>query len=425
LLLDRKTLSEASFSDVIDLRDDGVHEGDEIDYKRALIAWDSLPDTELERERNEFANDVCAFANARGGWIVYGVKCRSEGDTSIPEEIVGVPDHADLDAERLRLLALAKSRTRPSVEIEVDKLEGETPEGKRQVLVVHIPASWNPPHMSAVQYVFYQRQGPGKVRMDADQLRRMILGGQTWHEHLRGFLNERWTAVKENTAPEVPIPVGCVHREDGADTPQLDLARVVLHVTPSRSFDRDAFADVIPVARRQQVETLYLDRDAVRPYVPRSRPMLEGFYAYGPSGNGPVTSSYSLAFRNGVIESVDSQCFRTPPPRDGLHLFTQELQSKEVGDWTVRTRLLEVARGHSELVEALGHPLPHGVSVGFVNADGWTISGSGRTYGQFAQGDIRLPVLLFENRDEDLTRALDELFVFIWQAAGKDTAPPQ
>jgi hypothetical protein len=59
----------------------GMAEADDLDWKQALPP-------EVEKKRREFAKDVAAMANTRGGLIVYGV--REENERAV--ELTGVPN---------------------------------------------------------------------------------------------------------------------------------------------------------------------------------------------------------------------------------------------------------------------------------------------------------------------------------------------
>lgn len=427
MLLDKRSIAEVEFKDVLALMESGVPEDTEIDYKEAVPPWRSYSNEKREAERDDFANDCCAFANAMGGWTVYGVKCRQTGDRSIPESICGIPDAVDLDQERQTLRDLARARTRPVVEIETKRLDGETTEGPRTVLVVRVPRSWNPPHMHAATHVCYLRQGPGKVRMDVDQLRRTILGSNEWRERLRAFLAVRQGAMKENVTPALPIPIGCVVLNEKGDTrtPMPAVARLAMYVTPTRSFDEEAFVDVMPLARGGNLKTVSSNEYSMENLHTRYVALLEGGLALGPMAEGPVTSSCSIFHRNGVVESLDSGFFRYVSGLDGITLTGQEARTTQIQDSGLRDRLEFVARSHSELIEELGHALPHGITICLADVEGWTLLGSQRSSGRFMRNDVALPVVTFEDQKDSLTEAIDFLFMGIWQAAGKDSAPPR
>ena len=81
-----KPIDAITSDDIVSLVEDQTAEGIRLDYK------ETLPGTNDE-ERKEFLADVCAFANARGGYLVYGIKERRDSNgraSGLPEAICGV-----------------------------------------------------------------------------------------------------------------------------------------------------------------------------------------------------------------------------------------------------------------------------------------------------------------------------------------------
>jgi predicted HTH transcriptional regulator len=109
-----------------------VLESDDLDWKQALPV-------DVEKKLWEFAKDVAAMANTRGGLIVYGV--RDEDERAV--ELVGVPTG---ERERQRLRALANRYIRPLVAgLEIGALTSD--DGEKGIIVVSVPASPDAPHI--------------------------------------------------------------------------------------------------------------------------------------------------------------------------------------------------------------------------------------------------------------------------------------
>jgi len=253
------------------------------------------------------------------------------------------------------------------------------------------------------------------------------LGSNEWRERLRAFLAVRREAMKENVTPALPFPMGCVVQNEKGDnrTPVLAVARLAMYVTPTRSFDEEAFVDVMPLARGGKLKTIFSNDYSMKDLQTRYVALLEGGLAVGPTAEGPVTSSCSILHRSGVVESLDCEFFRYVSGLDGITLTDQDARTTQMQDSGMRDRLELVARSHSELIEELGHALPHGITIGLEDVEGWTLLGSQRSSGHFIRNDIALPVVTFEDRKDSLTETIDFLFMGIWQAAGKDSAPPR
>jgi hypothetical protein len=121
-----------TFAMVADAVDQGVREADDLDWKQALPV-------DVEKKLKEFAKDVAAMANTRGGLIVYGV--REEQERAV--ELLGVPTG---ERERGRLRALANRHIRPLVgQLEIDELTSD--DGALGLIVVAAAASPDAPHV--------------------------------------------------------------------------------------------------------------------------------------------------------------------------------------------------------------------------------------------------------------------------------------
>ena len=64
-------------------------ESEYLDYKKSFTLFET-PRTETEalnKARAEFRKDICSFANAQGGYIIYGIK---EDGKAVPHELIGI-----------------------------------------------------------------------------------------------------------------------------------------------------------------------------------------------------------------------------------------------------------------------------------------------------------------------------------------------
>lgn len=114
--------------------DQRMVETDDLDWKSAL------PGKEEER-LEEFAKDVAAMANTRGGLLVYGVEEeRGKGSAK------GFRSVDNSEGAQRRLRALANSRIHPRV-AGLDLTPLEDPEGTYTILVLSVPRSPDAPHI--------------------------------------------------------------------------------------------------------------------------------------------------------------------------------------------------------------------------------------------------------------------------------------
>lgn len=109
-----------------------VRENEDLDWKKDLPA-------DVEKKKWEFAKDLAAMANTRGGLIIFGVREENEEAT----EPTGVPNN---ERDRQRLRALAWQRVRPLIDgLVIEPLSDEA--GEQGLVVVSVPASPDSPHI--------------------------------------------------------------------------------------------------------------------------------------------------------------------------------------------------------------------------------------------------------------------------------------
>lgn len=117
-----------------------LRENEDLDWKQDL-AWkkQDLPPEEKEKKKREFAKDVAAMANSRGGLIIFGVSEKNEEAV----ELTGVPND---ERERQALRSLAWQRVRPLIDgLVIEPLSDEA--GEHRLIIVSVPASPESPHI--------------------------------------------------------------------------------------------------------------------------------------------------------------------------------------------------------------------------------------------------------------------------------------
>jgi predicted HTH transcriptional regulator len=110
-----KAFKELTLAHIERLKEDGVSESHDIDFKSAPVG-------SSDKDRREFVADVTAFANAAGGDLVFGVATTDGVASSVP----GI-NISDPDKEKLRLGDLVRSGTEPrlaNIEIEWLPIQG-------------------------------------------------------------------------------------------------------------------------------------------------------------------------------------------------------------------------------------------------------------------------------------------------------------
>lgn len=259
-------IENLSEGDLQRLRENGVPEGHQLDYKL------ELPKKE---DRADFLADVSAMANASGGDILYGVEEERDADgkpTGVPSNIVGLAVE-NWDDELLRLRNLLRDRLHPRI-IGFQMRPVPLSHG-RSVLVVRIPRSVLAPHMISEQSRdFFIRHGNGQQKMTVDEIRQAFLRTASWMEQAEMFRRERIQQVNQGKGPTL-----------------AGSGEVFLHVVPLGL--RSTQIDLGDMAVRSVLEGIhpFLGMGGIR-----SRLNFDGYLKHG-------KESYLQVFRNGAIES--------------------------------------------------------------------------------------------------------------------------
>ena len=201
------TVSEATLHELLE---NGVSEGQSLDYKRDKVG-------NSDADKKEFLRDVSSFANARGGHLILGVN----EDKGNPTEIVGV-DVDDADKEILRLENIIRDGIRPSL-IGL-KIKGVRLCNGKMAFVVRIPKGLNPPYQTIFQndYSIYGRNSAGKHRLTSDEIRHGVVGALELLDRIRLWRTGR---VSKFIAKDLP-----------RDIPALPY--LLIHTVPLNSFFR-------------------------------------------------------------------------------------------------------------------------------------------------------------------------------------------
>lgn len=199
-----------------------VRENEDLDWKLDL-AWKQpgMSAAEKDKKKWEFAKDVAAMANTRGGLIIFGVSDQNEeADT-----LTGLPND---ERERQQLRALAWQRVRPLIGgLVIEPLSDDAAE--HGLIVVSVPASPESPHLvgetneMGVPY----RDGSDTRWMTENQLERAyrdrfarraddraVLGGLI--DGLRPEIDLGsgiWVGVSARPVTPLPVTVGRPRRE--------------------------------------------------------------------------------------------------------------------------------------------------------------------------------------------------------------------
>jgi len=167
-----------------------------LDYKAELPARN-------DEAKEEFLGDVSSFANAVGGFLIYGVRAKRDDagkTTGGPDEATGIAN-LNPDTERLWMEDVIRSGIHPRIpSFEIDPIEGFS-EGP--VLVIRIRRSWLAPHVVKVRKStrFYSRTSTGKYPLDPGEVRDAFRQSLIADDRVRSFRDGRLARVLAGDTP--------------------------------------------------------------------------------------------------------------------------------------------------------------------------------------------------------------------------------
>ena len=263
-------MTQADLQALVELQ---LGESKMVDYKQ------EFPKNGSE-DKKEFLNDVCSFANAQGGFLIYGMK----EVAGVPTEVMGI-EIADPDAEILRIQNIMRDGLAPR--IPSTAIRPILLENVKYCIIVRIPQSWMKPHMVSLgSSKFYYRNSNGKQPLDILEIRAAFQLSGTAQERIMRFKAER---VNNLIANDPPVPM-----EQGAKT--------LLHLIPISASDPSIGFDV------SKIESEIGTRKNVflEPSSGRGRYNFDGYLSYTTPPRERSACAYMQVFRNGTIEAVES-----------------------------------------------------------------------------------------------------------------------
>lgn len=231
-----------------------------------------------EDGRTEFAKDVCAFANADGGDIVYGIN-EASGCASKLNPI----GQEDAEKAKRRLIQTLEARVEPRIvglQWRTIDVEGG------YALVLRVPRSFDGPHRfvsgQGSEHRFVVRVGTQTSDLTYAQVRVAFDRTATLMERARHFRARRLGVLQEG----------------GTWKPLAPGPKCVVHLVPIASMNEQSLVNV---------SSLYYDYAGLsnRRWSGASRTLnIDGLLVHPGAGKTGQLSGYTQVFRNGAIESA-------------------------------------------------------------------------------------------------------------------------
>lgn len=374
-----KKIEDVTESDLQGLIDNKVLEWKTIDYKK------ELPNNS-DSAKKEFLADVTSFANSSGGDLIFGIE--QDNQTGEPKLLNGVGIN-NIDQEKTRLDNIIRDGVEPRILLVT--IKPISLGNKAYVLIVRIPKSWNGPHRVRFggHAKFYARNSSGKYEMDVDELRIAFNLAETLTERIRNFRADRVANILANETPVSLYPD----------------PKIVLHLIP-----------MIPInafnpSQRYNLEDIYPNLHDKLPLiygeVLNGRYNLDGIFTYFKDSSGKFIG-YTQLYRNGIIESVDSQT---------ICIF----DNQKVLPYWYEINLIKILGKYIKLFSELSITPPIFLFLSLLQVKGYKIGRSDRYSNEGHLIDrelLLLPEIIIDNYDDEAKNILKPLFNLIWNACG-------
>lgn len=189
LKVNGKDIMTCSEDDLIELiNNSDFRENETLEYKRHFSHLERINNQDREEKRAEYKCDICSFANADGGYLIYGI----DEDNGCATSINGI-DISDDDVDKFELnrrneLSGIQPKT-PNIRFNFIKLET----GK-YVVVIHVKSDSFAPYVFIEKekyYRIYRRSGNRKSVIGYSELKRMFNNSLSLEQSVQDYIFER------------------------------------------------------------------------------------------------------------------------------------------------------------------------------------------------------------------------------------------
>jgi len=373
-----KPFDDIDKSDIDVLIADEVVEGKQLDYK------ENLPG-DTAKEKTSFVEDICSFANASGGYMIYGLRDKrdSKGKKTGTPEYSGL-GKINVDEQKLRLEHIILNGVDPRIAgIQMRSIEGFN---NGPVILVKIPRSWSSPHIVKHNNRFYSRTSSGKYPLDVHEIRAAFALSEALPERIRKLRADRLAKI---AVGETPIAL-----DKGA--------QMVLHIVPFGACEVGSKCDLSLIASGD-LPLIYSNGWT-------HRYNFDGLLTYDKLGDKPTAYAYVQLFHNGVIEALDT-------------LIIQGSGDKKMLSWAYEEELIKALAAYLNVQGKLSVEAPFFAMLSLLGVRGYGIGGVSSFYSRRGQDLIErdtliIPEVVIEEFECDLYEIMRPAFDSVWNAAG-------
>lgn len=375
-----KNIDEITAKDLEDLIENGVMEGKTIEYKKEL-------NCSKDSDKKEFLADVSSFANAVGGYLIFGIE--EDRETGLPKSLCGLKvDNIDEEIRKI------ESIIRGGISPKLPKLETKYIEldNNNIVLIIKVGRSWLSPHRIVFKGwdKFFSRNTNSKYSLDVEELRTAFNLSSTITDKIKLFVQERISKLNIN---ETPIP----YKSD---------VKLIMHLIPFESFANSNLLHVRDFEKEvRKLKPIYSGGW-------NHKINFDGHLLYN-FGEERVSSSFVQCYKNGIVEYVNSSM-----------LLSFNSTEKIIPSVLYEQELIETLDSTLKYLQNINMECPIFLFLSFVNIKDYEMAVDrtkfwfGRSKYTMDRDMLITPELIINNYNIDTKTILKPVFDSIWNACG-------
>lgn len=181
-----KPLNELTFDDIKKLKDDKIPESKVLDYKREEI------------EKKALMKHVCGFANANGGFLIFGIE-EDDSKPPIPKKLIGL-NRKNFNIEQIE--QIINGNLDPRLTIEISPPIYKSDKSSKFFIVIRVPEGSDKPYMSTADDRFYIRRNYQTPRMSEIEISSMYRQRFSAPQSVREYLDKTISYHNEIAFPK-------------------------------------------------------------------------------------------------------------------------------------------------------------------------------------------------------------------------------